>query len=144
MLPKNSDGKGIEIKALNRRELMKRTLQLGTAAYVAPMILASETPVGAQVSATCVGATCQTFIPCQGNPNCVCFSLADGSGFCGTGVSCSGLAACSLANPCAGGFVCQVNTCCGPAGICVNANTACNIAGGSPTVLGPGPSTIRP
>lgn len=141
MLPKHTDDKGIEIKALNRRELMKRTLQLGTAAYVAPMILANETPVGAQVSATCIGATCETFTNCQGNVNCYCFSLADGSGFCGIGASCGSF--CSLASPCAGGFVCQVNTCCGAAGVCIPASTACNIAGALPVVLPPGPSTIK-
>lgn len=122
---------------------MKRTLQVSAAAYVAPMILGATTPLSAQISAACVGATCETFIACQGNPNCVCFSLADGTGFCGTGVSCSGLAACSLAAPCGAGFVCQVNTCCGAAGICVSSQTACNIAGGAPTLLPPGPSTIR-
>src|SRR5688572_4465727 len=142
-MPRKDEVTGFEVKALNRRELMKRTLQVSAAAYVAPMILAAETPTSAQVSAACVGATCANFIPCQGNPSCVCFSLADGSGFCGVGVSCAGLTPCSLAAPCPAGFVCQVNTCCGAAGICVNSNTACSIAGGAPAVLGPGPSTIR-
>ncbi len=128
-----------ELAAVNRRELMKRSLRVGGIAYVAPMILAAATPASAQISQACVGATCQTFIPCQNNPNCVCFSLANGSGWCGIGVSCAGLTPCSLQTPCPTGFVCQVNTCCGAAGICVNVNTACNIAGG-PGAHGPGTS----
>jgi hypothetical protein len=140
-MPPKDDLKGFEVKALNRRELMKRTLQVSAAAYVAPMILASETPASAQISATCIGATCVSFIPCQNNPNCVCFSLANGQGFCGIGVSCAGLASCSLASPCAAGFVCQVFTCCGDTGICVSDQTACAIAGSNPpTFVGPGTS----
>jgi hypothetical protein len=141
MLPENRNGKGIEVKALNRRDLMKRTLQLGTAVYVAPMILAHETPVGAQVSAACVGATCDNLFNCQGSESCFCFALADGSGFCGTSVFCEGLAACSLVAPCSAGFVCQVDTCCDSPGICVAATTACNLALPTLTPLGPGRSS---
>ena len=142
-MPIKSELPGFEVKALSRRDLMKRTLQVSAAAYVAPMILGATTPLSAQISAACVGATCDSFIACQDNPNCVCFSLANGTGFCGTGVSCSGLAACSLAAPCGAGFVCQVNTCCGAAGICVSDQTACSIAGGEAPSLGTGASTIR-
>jgi hypothetical protein len=131
----------------SRRDMLKRGLKVGSIAYAAPMVVGSVTRLSAQASGinpACVGATCANFIPCNNNPNCVCFTLADGQGFCGTGVSCAGLTPCSLASPCAAGFVCQVNTCCGAAGICVPSSTACpppTVA--VPPLVGPGPFTSR-
>jgi len=123
---------------------MKRALALGPAVYAAPAILGSTTTVFAQVTAACAGQTCANFTNCLGNPNCFCFSLANGTGFCGTSISCSGLLACSVQNPCAAGFVCQVNTCCGAAGICVPTSTQCTPqAVGTPSAHGGGTTAGR-
>ena len=71
---------------VNRRELIKKTLQVGGAAYVAPMVLASAVPLSAQGSPgpnpQCIGATCTTFIPCATNAACVCVTSSSGGGFC--------------------------------------------------------------
>jgi hypothetical protein len=144
MFPENDKNKSIGITALNRRELMKRSLQLGAAAYVAPMILAHETPVGAQVSAACVGSVCGAFAACGGNENCICTSVADGSGFCVTNASCEGLTPCSLVAPCGPFFVCLVNTCCDTdGGVCVPPSYACNVAAAGPSVPVAGPTLGR-
>ena len=140
--------RGVGSAKSSRRDVLKKALTAGGAIYVAPMVIGSVTKVSAQgisgINPACVGATCVNFLPCNGNENCVCFSLADGQGFCGTGVSCAGLAACSAVSPCGAGFVCQVNTCCGAAGICVPSSTACpppGVPASAPS--GPGPWTSR-
>jgi hypothetical protein len=76
----------------------------------------------------CEGQTCSTFTTC--NPSAcggqgVCFSTAEGGGFCGASVQCAGLAPCAASTDCASGEICQVNTCCGSAGVCVPASSLC-------------------
>jgi hypothetical protein len=63
------------LRALNRRELIKKALALGSASYVAPMIIGSVTPVSAQPSIS--GAGCS-------NPGEAC---DDESAQCNTEVS---------------------------------------------------------
>ncbi|RIK68138.1 MAG: hypothetical protein DCC65_04775 [Planctomycetota bacterium] len=63
----------------------------------------------------CEGATCATFVPCFGDPACVCVRLSGGGagGVCVIGSTpCAGLAPCSDGN-CPPGSVCAVDTCCG-------------------------------
>ena len=100
---------------LNRRQLIIKSMKIGGAAYVVPMVLSSATPAMAQVTnPLCVGATCDTFIGCSTNPDCVCVTLANGAGFCVPGsTSCGGLSQCGAGNTCPAGFVCALNTCCG-------------------------------
>jgi hypothetical protein len=96
---------------------MKKGLALGSAAYVAPMIVGAVTPVSAQSvsnpSPGCVGASCATFIACNPNPNCFCWTLSTGGGFCGMDFLCSNAGCSGVGNTCAAGFICAVNTCCG-------------------------------
>ena len=75
----------------------------------------------------CEGEVCGAYsFSCDpNNSGCTCFTLFDGSGFCGTSVSCDQLT-CPDGN-CPPGFVCQVETCCGE-NICVDAATQCNVA----------------
>lgn len=103
-----------ENSRLNRRELIVKSLQVGGAAYVAPMILASATPAMAQITnPLCVGATCETFIECSTNPDCVCVTLSSGGGLCIPGSTlCASLTACGEGNTCPAGSLCAVNTCC--------------------------------
>ena len=98
----------------NRRELIIKSLKLGSAAYAVPMILSSATPAMAQITnPACVGATCATFIACSTNPDCVCVTLSTGSGFCVPGsTSCAIIGPCGEGNTCPAGSVCAVNTCC--------------------------------
>lgn len=67
-------------------------------------------------SAECEAATCDTFIECQGNIDCVCVAISGGGagGVCVVGsTSCAGLALCPNGNfDCASGEVCAVDTCC--------------------------------
>ena len=130
--------------ATDRRDLIKKALALAPL-YVAPAVLVSSRPVMGQVISNpeCAGANCQNFIDCSNDPNCVCFTLADGSGFCGEGVSCAGLDFCDLATPCATGFVCQVDTCCGADGICVPDTTQC-VTGRASSPPPAGRTTVSP
>jgi hypothetical protein len=96
---------------------MKKGLALGSAAYVAPMIVGAVTPVLAQgvsnPSPGCAGSRCGAFIPCSG-VNCFCWTLSTGGGFCGLDFSCGSAVGCSgVGNNCPAGSVCTVNTCCG-------------------------------
>ncbi len=86
---------------------------------------------------------CGTYVSCDPvDPNCFCFTLADGTPFCGQSVSCAGLVACP-AGTCPPGFVCQVDTCCPDADICVPIETKC--PGGAASAPSAGtPSTARP
>jgi hypothetical protein len=97
----------------NRRELIIKSLKLGSAAYVVPMVLSSATPALAQVTnPACVGAACDNFIPCNNNQSCFCFTLASGGGFCSLDFFCDSVSQCGAGNTCPAGFVCAVNTCC--------------------------------
>ena len=48
----------------------------------------------------CEGATCETFIPCEGNEACVCVTTSTGGGVCVIG-----------ATPCAGLLLCPDGDC---------------------------------
>ena len=118
---------------VNRRELIKKSLQIGGAAYVAPMVMASVAKVSAQGSPgpnpECQGATCSTFVACAANSACVCVRSATGGGFCVLGsTSCSAIGPCG-ASPdfaCPAGSFCAVDTCCsGPVCVSFGASTPC-------------------
>lgn len=104
---------------VDRRELIKKSLQIGGAAYVAPMIMASAAKVSAQQSPgpnpECQGATCETFVPCAANQSCVCVRSSNGGGYCVDGsTSCSVIGNCGPAPgySCPAGSFCAVDTCC--------------------------------
>lgn len=107
---------GWEAARATRRQMMKKGLALGGAAYVAPMIVGAVTPVLAQgvsnPSPGCVGASCGNFIACSGG-SCFCWMLSTGGGFCGLDFSCSNPTCTGVGNTCAAGSVCAINTCCG-------------------------------
>jgi len=133
-----------EPRMSRRRDLIKKALALGPAMYVAPAILGSTTTVSAISGAgVCTGGVCGTYTNCLGNQSCFCFTLANGSSYCGTSVSCASIqSTCSVQNPCAAGFVCEVGTCCSgfPNGnICVPTSTQCTAGTtGSPNDAGKG------
>lgn len=100
-----------------RRDLLKKTLALGAAAYVAPKIVGQITTVSAQqISGTvCPQAdTCQTF-SCSGG-ECACVPTVNGPTVC---VSPSCVSACNTTADCPAGSVCFTLNCCGPATFCV-------------------------
>ena len=132
-----SAGKGAseprEAGRVNRRDLIKKSLQFGGAAYVAPMVMASVAKVSARQSPgpnpECVGATCETFVPCAANASCICVRSSTGGGFCvDGGTSCSIIGPCGPAPDftCPAGSFCAVDTCCGTP-ICApfSASTVC-------------------
>ena len=117
MSKRSNELEGFEVTSLNRRDLIKKALTAGGAVYVAPMILASAVPASAQgspgPSPQCVGANCSNFIPnCSPTPNCFCWTIATGGGFCGLNFLCSSVADCGAGNTCPAGFVCAIDTCC--------------------------------
>jgi hypothetical protein len=62
---------------------------------------------------TCDGKTCGNFANCGGGTTCLCFTAADGTGFCATGSQpCSGLPACTTNANCPSGSICSVQSCC--------------------------------
>jgi hypothetical protein len=74
---------------------------------------------------------CGTYEACTADPDCLCFRLSDGSGWCGSGsVSCGSVDECD-GGECPAGFVCQVDTCC-EVPICVPIETGC-ATGSAPT-----------
>lgn len=137
---------------VDRRELIKKTLQLGGAAYVAPMVLASAVPLSAQGSPGpnpgCIGATCTTFIPCAVNPSCVCVQSSGGGGFCVDGAtSCGAIGNCGPAPTftCPSGSFCAVNTCCGvPVCVSFAASAVCQTTQNPAPGRGPRPSGAGP
>ena len=119
---------------VNRRELIKKSLQIGGAAYVAPMVMASVAKVSAQSSnpnPECIGATCATFVACAANALCVCVRSAQGGGFCVDGsTSCAGIGNCgpSPTFTCPAGSFCAVDTCCGvPVCVSFAASAICQV-----------------
>jgi hypothetical protein len=122
---------------LSRRQSLKRFLQAGTAAYVAPIVLASVAPLAAQAShPECVGASCTTFLPCSSsNTDCVCVALSSGGGFCVPGSTSCGVTGPCGASPgfaCPANNVCAVNTCCGTP-VCVPTALGAQCPAGSPS-----------
>lgn len=134
---------------VNRRELIKKSLQIGGAAYVAPMVMASVAKVSAQISPgpnpECQGATCATFVACAANAACVCVRSSAGGGFCVLGsTSCSAIGPCG-ASPdftCPAGSFCAVDTCCsGPVCVSFGASSACQTGpAASARILPEGPA----
>lgn len=61
----------------------------------------------------CDAAVCDTFVACNGNANCQCYTTADGTGFCTGEQFCAGLAGCSSNESCGAGSICAVGSCCG-------------------------------
>jgi hypothetical protein len=137
---------------VNRRELIKKTLQMSGAAYVAPMVLAAAVPLSAQGSPgpnpQCIGASCTTFIPCATNPNCVCITSSSGGGFCLDGTtSCAVIGPCGPAPgfTCPAGSFCAVDTCCGQP-ICApfSASAVCQATSAPAPGRGPRPAGTGP
>jgi len=102
-----------------RRTVVKTGVKL---AYATPIVAASfklrnasaqEVMSPGNPNPECRGATCETFIPCAANPDCVCTTTAAGGGFCIPGsTQCAGLADCAADLSCPAGSVCIVDTCC--------------------------------
>lgn len=120
---KNDDGQ--PALRINRRDLLKKSLQVGGAAYVAPIVMSSVAKVSAQQSPgpnpECVGATCETFVPCSSNSDCICVRSSNGGGYCVPGsTSCSIIGNCGPAPgyACPEGSFCAVDTCCEQGPIC--------------------------
>jgi hypothetical protein len=61
----------------------------------------------------CDGRTCGSFQSCGVGGGCVCFTAADGTGFCATGDElCTTLPGCASNADCASGSICSVDSCC--------------------------------
>ncbi len=88
---------------------------------------------GICASPECEAATCETFVLCQGDPDCVCVSLAGGGagGVCVIGATpCGELTLCpGGVGDCAPGEVCAVDTCCVDP-VCVRQSDFCPDVGG--------------
>jgi hypothetical protein len=109
---------------IDRREAIKTALRLSGAAYVAPLVLGSVTPVAARQGSpsACTGSVCPTLADCtppSGGPlggngfECTCFTLATGGGFCASDFVCGDFDECQGDLSCQGaGEVCVINTCC--------------------------------
>lgn len=109
---------GSEDTRPNRRELLRKTLTLGTVGYVAPMIVGSVTTVSAQAisgAVVCPQAEpdCATF-SCSGG--CACVNTVENATVC---VVPSCVAACTTTADCPAGTVCFTLGCCGPSTFCV-------------------------
>jgi len=67
------------------------------------------------VPQTCTPGTCEGgFSNCEGNPNCFCFTAAEGGGSCSQSHACAALVPCpNGTSDCPLGQVCHVDTCCG-------------------------------
>ena len=73
----------------------------------------------------CVAATCETFVPCSTETDCVCTSVAEGGGLCVPGsTACAGLTTCSTSADCSSGSLCAIDTCCG-VGVCIPTSLTC-------------------
>lgn len=102
----------------SRRDLLKKTLAVGTAAYVAPMIVGQTTTVHAQAISgnICTQVdTCQTF-GCSGG-DCACVPTVGGPTVC-VSPTCGGVA-CTTTAQCGFGAVCFTLGCCGQGNFCV-------------------------
>lgn len=125
----NQDKPVRESVAPSRRDLLRKTLALGTAGYVAPMIVGSVTSVSAQTlsgSAFCSPAdTCSTFT-CPGG--CACVPTTESQTIC---IQPSCVSACTTSADCPSGSVCFTLDCCGPATYCVPIAPSGTICGGA-------------
>jgi hypothetical protein len=133
------DGVGLNQKAEIEDQFGRRVLRLGREKiFVVPAIKNPSEPP------TCEPEVCggYTFTCDPNNPGCTCFKLFDGSGFCGTSVSCD-QPQCGPNGECPSGSVCQVETCCGVP-ICVSVDTQCNGGPANSEPAGEGPTTTSP
>jgi hypothetical protein len=111
---------------VTRRDALKK-LGIGAGiAWSAPVVMsffssasAAGTPSPTSTSSSipvnpeCTGATCDTFVQCSENLDCVCASTSDGDGLCLPGsVACEDFQACGPGFSCPDGFVCIVDSCC--------------------------------
>ncbi|MBK9240232.1 MAG: hypothetical protein IPL75_08155 [Acidobacteria bacterium] len=101
----------------SRRDLLKKTLAIGTAAYVAPKLVGQVTTVHAQ---TLSGNICTQLDSCEsfscGQGSCACVTVVNGPSVC---VSPSCGAACATTSDCPSGWVCFTRGCCGDGTFCV-------------------------
>ncbi len=97
----------------------------------------------------CEGADCDTFIPCQDDPGCVCVTTPTGGGVCViSSTPCAGLELCPDGT-CPPGSVCALDTCCGDP-VCVPQEAFCADApapagdppAGTRTIADPGTSVV--
>lgn len=110
----------VVVKAIDRRDIIKKGLKIGGIAYAAPIVLGASQHVGAAspspgINPLCTGATCATgTVPgCSNGLNdCFCYSTADGRGFCGNNFRCAVRTGCGPGNTCPAGFICVINSCC--------------------------------
>lgn len=104
----------------SRRTLIKKTLVLGSAGYVAPLILGSATPASAQA----VSGACNTSAPpcdatCGPNAQCACIDIVGGALSCVTPFCPVPEVSCASSADCASNQVCMTTDCCGTSPICV-------------------------
>jgi hypothetical protein len=71
----------------------------------------------------CYGATCETYMECNDNPDCFCGTLADGSTLCQVSTACAPLTLCPDGT-CPSGSVCLIGSCCGEP-VCVPLSVTC-------------------
>jgi hypothetical protein len=101
----------------SRRDILKKTLAVGTAAYVAPMIVGQVTTVHAQTVSGSVCNTldnCETF-SCGGEDTCACVPTVGGPTVC---VQPSCVAPCATTQDCPPLSVCIQINCCEDATYC--------------------------
>ena len=121
---KKRDGSPGAFKAdtQSRRTLIKKALTLGSAGYVAPMILGSATPASAQaVSTTCNSSGCD--VGCASG-ECACIDIVGGARSCVAAFCPDPVVTCDSSADCASDQVCMTTICCdeeqaGSVAICV-------------------------
>jgi hypothetical protein len=119
-----------EARRAGRRDALKKIGMGAGVAWSAPVAMsfferasaASGSPAPTSTTSTslpppvedCLGATCETFVPCTSlNPDCICVTTPDGP-FCVPGSTpCTAGPQCGAGNTCPPGYLCAVDTCCG-------------------------------
>jgi hypothetical protein len=72
------------------------------------------------------GGICDSLVPCNNNPNCLCYQTAEGCGLCHNQAArrfCEDYDRCTTSLDCPTGQLCAVNTCCGE--ICIPPEEIC-------------------
>lgn len=102
---------------LDRRELIKKTLAIGAAGYVAPMVIGSVTTVNAQTlsGGVCSTASCSLTCGVGGGSGTVCSCVATSAGPIVCVDPLCGNVSCTSNSDCPSGQVCFNNVigCCG-------------------------------
>ena len=122
----------------SRRTIVKTGAKM---AYAVPVVAATislnvgessaQRVSGINPDPACIGATCANLRQCADNPDCQCFTLAGGGGFCIPGsTTCDSFGVCGADLSCPAGQVCVVGTCCGTPNQCAPAtlSDACDVA----------------